>query len=53
MKGNNNAIFIYKNKYDSKIIWKCKDDTWWLNSCMQKRIRQEEWSIIEDPMSKP
>ena len=26
-KSNNNAILIYKNKYGSKIICKCKDET--------------------------
>ena len=27
MKGNNNAILIYENKYGSKLICKCKDET--------------------------
>ena len=53
MKGNNNAILIYENKYDSMIIWKCKDETSWLKLWMQERIRQEERSFNEAPMSKP
>ena len=44
MKGNNNAILIYKKKYDSKLIWKYNDETPWWKPCVQERIRQEDRS---------
>ena len=41
-KCNNNADLIYENKYESKLIWKCKDENSWWKPCMQERIRQED-----------
>ena len=42
MKGNNNAILIYENKYRSKLICKCKDEISWCKSWMHERRRQED-----------
>jgi len=42
MKGNNNAKVIYESKYDSKLIWKCKDEAWWWKPWMHERRIQEE-----------
>ena len=62
MKGNNNAILIYKNKYDSKLIWKCNDETPWWKPWVQERIRQENRSspqkvllfkLLQKSLSKP
>ena len=44
MKGNNNAILIYENKYGSILICKCNDETSWWKPWMQEKIRQEDSS---------
>ena len=44
MKGNNNAILIYENKYGSKLIWKWKDENSWWKPWMHERRRQEDRS---------
>ena len=38
---------IYKSKHGSKLIWKCKDETWWWNSWMHKRRIQEDISSLQ------
>ena len=44
MKGNNNARLIYERKYGSKIIWKCKDGSWWWKAWMHEGRSQDKSS---------
>ena len=53
---------IYQNKYESKLICKCKNEKSWWNPCMQERIRQEDRSspqkalvfkLLQKSFSKP
>ena len=58
MKGTNNAILFYENKYDSKLICKWNDKSPWWKPWVQERMRQEDISspqkalVFKTPSSK-